>query len=583
MFRQRMFNIRNFLSYIVFPYQWYAILPYAILFSLLFCIICAASRLLSTHFWFLHIFSINLDLLSIYSVKYVSDITLFNVISGFSHAWLFTATFVVISVLYLLAIYWLPDKITVRFIFASTIVLGLAYMLLPVLTSQDVFSYIAYSRMAVLYHLDPVVTVPTAIRHDYIFHFLYWVHQPSIYGPVWTALVSGLQCLALALGFKYAFFMEMALRLFCFAAFLTSVCLLWILIGRFQSPLAGTVAQQRLRLRVTLAFAWNPFLLLEACVNAHNDVVVLLLFLLALYSLLPSIQSGRQPFVWSAFFIGLASCIKISYILLIPGLLLFVLFNEKDILFPILQRYYNAALAAIVAFGTVMVLYMPFWHHGELLAVLRITPSASRDINSIYELAVNVIHALGLASLRHTEDHGAPIEVYSHWVSTLFFLLVYLYACIRCLLQPRLLRTPLSLLGWLNFVWLAYCFIGSPWFWPWYSVIAIGMCAVIAACQDEGMRNRCCIPFVFTELNMGLVGLVISFSSLCLYIFWTFYGLFPNYKLSFVSNQVVWLLPLIVVISVYYRGRGREKRFSLTGRYKDKRIRIWLPYARRDR
>lgn len=574
MLRQRIFNIRNLLSYITFSYQWQAMLPYAILFSLLFCIIYAASRLISTHFWFLHVFYINIDLLSVYSVKSISDITLFKTINSFSHAWLFTMTFAAISALYLMAIYWLPDKITVRFIFVSTIALGLAYMLLPVVTSQDIFSYIAYSRMAVLYQLDPIVNAPTAIRHDYIFHFLYWVHQPSIYGPVWTALVSGLQCLALALGFKYAFFMEMALRLFCFATFLVSVCLLWILIGRFQSPLSDTVVQQRIRLRVTLAFAWNPFLLLESCVNAHNDIVVLLLFLFALYSLLPSIQRGRQPFIWSAFFIGLASCIKISYILLIPGLLLFVLFNENDVELPMLQRCYNAAFAAIVAFGTVMVLYMPFWHHGDLLAVLRITPSASRDINSIYEFTVYVIHGLGLASLRHTEDRGAPIEVYSHWVSTLFFLLIYLYACMRCLRQPRLLRTPLSLLGWLNFVWLAYCFIGSPWFWPWYIVIAIGMCAIIAACQGEEMCDGRYIPFVFAELNMGLVGLLISFSSLCLYIFWIFYGLLPSYKLGFVSSQVVWFLPLIVCFVVYYRCRRREGRVSLTGRYEDKRTRI---------
>src|SRR5207302_7069741 len=39
------------------------------------------------------------------------------------------------------------------------------------------------------------------------------------------------------------------------------------------------------RMRATLAFAWNPLLLFEACVNAHNDEAVLFFVLLAIWFL----------------------------------------------------------------------------------------------------------------------------------------------------------------------------------------------------------------------------------------------------------------------------------------------------------
>ncbi|BCL78189.1 hypothetical protein ccbrp13_06540 [Ktedonobacteria bacterium brp13] len=552
MLGKKMSSVRDLLPYDILPKCRQDVLPYTFLGSLVLCVLFAASLLFDKHFWFLRALLSTLGLLPSSRALRISDTAPFDVIYTFSHAWLFTGTLVAICVFYLAALYRLPGKITRRFILVSTGVLGLAYTLLPVLTSQDVLSYIAYGRMVVIYHLDPIVNAPSAIHHDYIIRYLYWVNQPSVYGPVWTMLVSGLQLGAILSGFRYALAMELLLRLFSLAGFLISTQLLWSLIGRLQGvEHADDITQRCFRERATLAFAWNPFLLLEACVNAHNDITILLLILLALWYLLPSAKVDGQPFVVSAFFLGLAACIKISYLILIPGVLLFVFFNEIDAALPWLQRAYNTALAALVAFGTIVVLHMPFWHHGALLTVLSVTPSASRDINSIYELGVNIIHDLGLASLHHTSDHGAWIEIYSHWVSDLFFVLIYLYACIRCLRQPRMMRTPLALLSWLNFVWLAYCFIGSPWFWPWYVILSISLLAIIEACQYDGRF----IPFTFGGLPVGPIGRALSFSTLGLYVLWIFYGLLPGYGLSYVSSQLVWFAPLFVGIYLYRQRR----------------------------
>src|SRR5947207_9077153 len=77
------------------------------------------------------------------------------------------AAFLLIFLLYMLALRRLPwvtratlvvaptlpqHSITLRYIFFSTLLLGVAYMLIPVVTSPDIYSYIAYARMGLIYH-----------------------------------------------------------------------------------------------------------------------------------------------------------------------------------------------------------------------------------------------------------------------------------------------------------------------------------------------------------------------------------------------------------------------------------------------
>lgn len=536
------------------------VLPNLVFVAMLLCVISADFSLTSQHFWFYQALLSHFHLVSQRNMAHVSDAVPFDGITFMRYAWYFTAIFVVIWLLYLCAISVLPTRITLRFIMCSTAVIGLGYCFVPVLTSQDVLSYIAYARMVVLYHLDPLVNSPYVIRSDYIYHFLYWMDQPSVYGPLWILLTAMVQVLALFLGFKYALSMEIFLRLLSLLVFLASVYLVWLLSGRLQGIDDGELAHvaRVQRLRATMAFAWNPLLLIEACVNAHNDITILFLILCAVWFLFPHSPDGEpQPFVWSAVFLGLAACIKISYIILIPGLLLYVLFSTVDTL-PWLQRLYNVAVAAIVAFGVIVVIHMPFWHHGTLLNVFKVTPSASRDINSIYEFGVNILHLLGFAALHHTSDHGAPVEVYSHWLSDLFFVLIYGWIFFYTLRNPRLIRTPLALVSWLAFVWLCYCCLGSPWFWPWYMILFFGLLTLVEACQVDNHV----IPFTLNGFDMGLVNRSLSLGLFGLYGLWNFYNLLPAYRLHYLSSQLSWLVPLLFLFCAYWRWRRQQEHLA---------------------
>ncbi len=86
---------------------------------------------------------------------------------------LLLGVFLVLFGLYLLALRFLSRVITFRYILISTFLLAIICVLIPVVTSSDVYSYIAYARMGVIYHLNPLTAIPLKISADPVFPHLY--------------------------------------------------------------------------------------------------------------------------------------------------------------------------------------------------------------------------------------------------------------------------------------------------------------------------------------------------------------------------------------------------------------------------
>ena len=155
------------------------------------------------------------------------------------------------------------------------LVFQLTLALLPGLLSQDVFSYVAYGRLAAAYDLNPYIWPPSVIPRDAVVPWVaeVWRTYTSPYGPLWVdvqwvmARLTGDQSIA---------DQAMAYRLLANALLLVNLALLWSLLGRV-APLS-----QRARRVGLAALAWNPLVLLEVSANAHNDVLMVTFTLLAL-------------------------------------------------------------------------------------------------------------------------------------------------------------------------------------------------------------------------------------------------------------------------------------------------------------
>lgn len=449
--------------------------------------------------------------------------------------------FLVLFGFYLLALRFLPRAITFRYIMISTLLLGIICVLIPVVTSSDVYSYIAYARMGVIYHLNPLTAIPLKINADPVFRHLYWTRQPSIYGPTWIAITYFLQWLALSFGLPGILSMVLTLRLFGLAMHLGSTLLIWSISGHLQLR-SGFITPEK-RLRATLAFAWNPLLLLEACVNAHVDVAVLFFVLLAIWFLvrgMPTTTRGggtQRVIVQVGAMLAIATCLKLNVILLALGVLLFLWTQPRKI---------GKILMFTATYSGISVLfYLPFWQGGALLHTFQNTPAASQNINTLPDFLSRLYNALAtdLGQPFIAPNLQSPSVYITHTLSTSIFVIIFAVLCWRAIRVPESINSIPGLIRWLALVWILYCAVGSPWFWPWYLVTFFGLYALIEATSLGS----------FNFLRLSLVVRILSFSMLSLYCFYTWAPLksfvpgLPGFLWTEFRGLYVWMVPLLVL------------------------------------
>src|SRR5450759_3589554 len=80
-------------------------------------------------------------------------------------------------------------------------------------------------------------------------------------------------------------------------------------------------------------------------------------------------------------------------------------------------------------------------------------------------------------------DIGSPAESFTRGVSLLIFAGLYGLCCWRALSSRARLQTPIGLIRWMALVWLLYCAIGTPWFWPWYTAIFFALFALLESTE----------------------------------------------------------------------------------------------------
>lgn len=431
----------------------------------------------------------------------------------FAGSWLETIvlalTFALLLLVYILAMRFVSASVSPRFIFISTLMFGTLCVFSPALTSQDLYSYALYARIGVIYHLNPLTTLPIAVPKDPLYPYIFWIRQPSAYGPSWVIVTSLLQLLMLPLGTMNTLPLLLSLRLFGLLMHLGSVILLWSIINTYKSGLP-----QSTKVMALLLFAWNPLLLVEACINAHNDTTILFLLLLVVWLLAQPRQEGTsstQRYLFAAIVFAIAAGLKITYGLLMPGLLLFIWAQEM----PITIRMRQLIWVILGFVGILVVLYAPFWQQGTVLRVLQVNPGITRDINSLYQLLIAIGYAIkGQDVPFFSNDMGTPVEILSHTIALLCFILLYGALSLWYITHPHRMRQLPAFIYWMALSWLLYCLVGSPWFWPWYIGPFLGLGALIVGLEGDNVT-------FFTWLHLRPTILWLTFSMLSMYCLFT--------------------------------------------------------------
>ncbi len=452
---------------------------------------------------------------------------------------IFAIACTLLFVWYVFALKYLLQRIGLRYILLSALVFGAICLVFPVVTSPDLFSYIAYARMQVVYSLNPLVTTPDAIRSDVIYPLLYWKQQPSAYGPTWIMLTALLQWGANVTG-KNITVMVILLRLLGLAAHLLSIVLIWSISGHLQRAMGKESKQTRIL--ATLAFAWNPLLLFEAVVNAHNDTVMLLLVLLGLWFLVR--QNSLFSYACVACMLALATCLKVNAALLVPGLLVYLWWQPR--------HWQKLAVTLCMYLAIVLALYAPFWDSGAILHLLDVNPGTYRNINTLPEFFGRLYNAIAyLFGAPLAPDVGSQAEHIAHTVSILCFALAYVFLCWQALFSRHRLSSLPQLIRWMAITWFVYCLLGAPWFWPWYAVTFFGLFALT---QVSMSTER--------QMSLSIIMGIFAFSLLSVYGFfpWGIYNSFvpflEGFRWAYVRGGWVWVPVLILLLWIFKRKRS---------------------------
>ena len=166
--------------------------------------------------------------------------------------------------------------------------------------------------------------------------------------------------------------------------------------------------------------------------------------------------------------------------------------------------------------------------------------SMATFVSHLYKV---IVHGNAYSSLSAMPTFS---EKFAHTLSIVIFVLVYAFLCWQAIRNPAHINTIPKFIRWMAVVWLLYCAIGSPWFYPWYLVTFFGLFALIEANSKHDQWQ-------FSFLQLPLATRILAFSMLSLYCFFTwvalrsFVPLLPGFLWNYLCGLWIWILPLIAL------------------------------------
>lgn len=175
-----------------------------------------------------------------------------------------------VTFLYALLETW-RGRLSLRLVLGLAVAFHVVILLQPLPAGGDVYSYAFYGRVMSLHHANPYVATPSMFPLDPIHRFVppAWASTPDVYGPLFTLMSA-----ALARGLRGTTSLVLAYRLIAVTASLGIVFLVASLAGRIRPERAAFAAA---------AVGLNPLVLLSAVADAHNDLLVGLAIIGALW------------------------------------------------------------------------------------------------------------------------------------------------------------------------------------------------------------------------------------------------------------------------------------------------------------
>lgn len=289
----------------------------------------------------------------------------------------------------------LPWKV----IIALAGIFALSYPLL----SSDVFKYLFAAKELIIYHANPHIIAPQVFEGDTWLRFMRWIHTPSPYGPVMTLLAIPPYLLGLG-KFVPALFLFKLTQVF------------WYLLSIW---LIGKLAAKRPVL-AQLAFAFNPLILVEWLVNAHNDAPMIAFLLLSMYLW----QKGKSGL--SLLSLLLSGGIKYVTVIFLPVIIFAKQLKNKN-LFVVYYLFIVFAIAPILYHYSYQ--YQP-WYVTWLVPFAALSGSSILiSLTTAYTIGafLRYLPFIGLGVWQGTSLYFALLTFTPLILISIYFLVIYFY------------------------------------------------------------------------------------------------------------------------------------------------------------
>ncbi len=211
-----------------------------------------------------------------------------------------------LSFLYLAKKDLLKLNTTKILIFLTFIILVFSYNAF----SYDLFNYIFDAKILTHYGQNPYLHKPMDFVQDPMLSFMRWTHRLYPYGPSWLVLTVPLSFI----GFNFFLPTFFLFKAMIGLTYLGSVYLIYKI---------SKVLFPKNAIFNTVFFAFNPLIIIEGLVSAHNDFPLVFFALLAIYLYL--IKRKALSFLSLLFSIG----VKFSTAVLVPIFALVFYFEKR--------------------------------------------------------------------------------------------------------------------------------------------------------------------------------------------------------------------------------------------------------------
>ncbi|MDQ6774896.1 MAG: polyprenol phosphomannose-dependent alpha 1,6 mannosyltransferase MptB, partial [Actinomycetota bacterium] len=265
------------------------------------------------------------------------------------------------------------DQLSARVVLISIATLNALALLAPPLLSTDVFSYMAYGRMAALYGSNPYLHGPNTILDPLIpLVGTQWAATPTAYGPLFTALSSLLAPLTIAAG-------VVAYKAIAAASVLVIVVVVW-----HAARLRGLN-----QVKAAALVGLNPVIVVFGVGGGHNDLLMLAFLVTGVYVLLQ--QKERT----SGALIVAATVVKFTAGLLLPFAFAASAAERSDGPRRRLSLLTGAAVAGVLA----LILGFALFGSGPLH--LLGTVQKIQSVGGAQSVPGLILNLLGLGSFNH--------------------------------------------------------------------------------------------------------------------------------------------------------------------------------------